>query len=83
MTLKFERVGHGIYVLNGDHCVGRLKQRYSGEWAYCSLNAEEPLSFDQMGEIYQFIQELKTMNPWDYKELEDFFKRINERNKVE
>jgi hypothetical protein len=26
--LKFEKVGHSVYVLDGEACLGRLKKRY-------------------------------------------------------
>lgn len=29
--LKFEKVGHSVYVLNGEACIGRVKERYDGE----------------------------------------------------
>jgi hypothetical protein len=51
MGLKFEKVGHSVYVLEGDMCLGRIKKRYDGKLHFEILQYDYPLSVKQLKEI--------------------------------
>lgn len=53
MILKFEKVGHSVYILNGEMCLGRIKKRYNDKLYFELLERDYPISKEELSEIVQ------------------------------
>lgn len=57
MNLKFEKVGHSIYVLLDDMAVGRIKVRYDFK-PYFESFKDYPLHKEQVKQILEKLEEV-------------------------
>ena len=56
--LKFEKVGHSVYVLEDDMCLGRIKIRYDSKPYFESFH-DYLLSRKQLAEITEAMKDLE------------------------
>jgi hypothetical protein len=61
--LKFEKVGHSVYVLEGEACLGRLKERYDNRLYFEAFEPWYPFSKEQLQEIIAAIDNKDLYDP--------------------